>query len=102
MAQGEQGTKGMAERADAPGDPDDDGEEDACETGTPSVETGLLGGRMRLTQPAGGYRVAIDPLFLAASCPARPRDRVLDVGCGVGAAALALALRVPGVDVEGI
>lgn len=65
-------------------------------------ETLLLGGRLRLAQPAGGYRVATDPLFLAAACPARPNERVLDVGCGAGAAALALALRVPGVDVEGV
>jgi tRNA1(Val) A37 N6-methylase TrmN6 len=62
----------------------------------------LLGGRLRLRQPTSGYRVAIDPVFLAAAVPAGPRDAVLDVGCGVGAAALCLAARVPGCRVTGI
>ena len=59
------------------------------------TEDRLLGGRVRLRQPAGGYRVAIDPIFLAASVPAEPHQLVLDVGCGAGAAMLCLAARVP-------
>src|SRR5579871_6794500 len=43
----------------------------------------LLGGRVRLRQPAEGYRVAIDPVFLAAAVPAEPHQLVLDLGCGV-------------------
>ena len=31
------------------------------------TEDRLLGGRIRLKQPAAGYRVAIDPVFLAAA-----------------------------------
>jgi tRNA1(Val) A37 N6-methylase TrmN6 len=62
----------------------------------------LLGGRLRLRQPTSGYRVAIDPIFLAAAVPAGPRDAILDVGCGVGAAALCLAARVPGCRVTGV
>jgi tRNA1(Val) A37 N6-methylase TrmN6 len=62
----------------------------------------LLGGRVQLTQPQEGYRVAIDPVFLAASVPAGPGDMVLDVGAGVGAAALCLAWREPGCQVRGI
>ncbi|MGE5202739.1 MAG: tRNA1(Val) (adenine(37)-N6)-methyltransferase [Acidobacteriota bacterium] len=62
----------------------------------------LLGGRVKLRQPLGGYRVAIDPVFLAAAVPAVPGDRALDVGCGVGAAALCLALRVGECRVTGI
>lgn len=65
-------------------------------------EDRMLGGKLRLYQPRLGYRVATDPFFLAAACPARRGERVLDVGCGVGAAALSLALRIPGVDVEGV
>ncbi len=65
-------------------------------------EDGVLGGRLRLRQPTSGYRVAIDPVFLAAAVPAGPRDTVLDIGCGVGAAALCLAARVPGCRVTGI
>jgi tRNA1(Val) A37 N6-methylase TrmN6 len=60
-----------------------------------STEDLLLGGRIRLKQPAVGYRVAIDPLFLAAAVPAEPHQLVLDVGCGAGAAMLCLAARVP-------
>ncbi len=61
----------------------------------PVTEDSLLGGRVKLRQPASGYRAAIDPIFLAAAIPAGAQDYVLDMGCGVGAAALCLAARVP-------
>lgn len=62
----------------------------------------LLGGRVQLEQPLRGYRVAIDPVLLAAACPAAAGDLVLDAGCGTGAAALCLAARVPGVRLVGL
>jgi len=62
----------------------------------------LLDGRVILKQPATGYRVAIDPVFLAAAVPARPGEHVLDAGSGVGAAALCLAARVDGITVDGL
>ena len=62
----------------------------------------LLGGRVRLAQPAGGYRVAIDPVILAAAVAARPGQSVLDAGTGVGAAALCLLCRVPEAVATGI
>ena len=62
----------------------------------------LLGGRVALHQPAAGYRVAIDPVLLAAAVPASDGERALDVGCGVGAGALCLASRVTGLHVTGI
>ena len=65
-------------------------------------EDKLLGGRVRLRQPVAGYRVAIDPVFLAAAVPAVPGDRALDVGCGTGAAAICLAVRVPECRVAGV
>jgi tRNA1(Val) A37 N6-methylase TrmN6 len=65
-------------------------------------EDALLGGRVRLRQPRSGYRAAIDPVLLAAAVPATADDTVLDVGCGVGAASLCLAARVPGCRVVGI
>ena len=55
---------------------------------------GILNQRVRLKQPKRGFRVAIDTVFLAASVPAVPQDNVLDLGCGVGGAMLALATRV--------
>jgi tRNA1(Val) A37 N6-methylase TrmN6 len=51
---------------------------------------------VRLLQPTRGYRVAIDPVFLAASVAAMAGETILDVGGGVGAASLCLAARVPG------
>ncbi|HEX5077639.1 MAG TPA: methyltransferase domain-containing protein [Geminicoccaceae bacterium] len=62
----------------------------------------LLGGRVSLSQPAQGYRVAMDPVLLAAAVPAIAGERVLDAGAGTGAAALCLAVRVPGCKVVGI
>jgi tRNA1(Val) A37 N6-methylase TrmN6 len=62
----------------------------------------LLGGRVLLSQPARGYRVAIDPVLLAAAVPARAGERILDAGAGTGAAALCLAVRVPDCQVVGI
>ena len=70
-------------------------------TGAMSDDT-LMGGRVRLRQPRGGYRVAIDPVLLAACVPARAGELVLDAGAGTGAAALCLAARVAGVDVVGL
>jgi tRNA1(Val) A37 N6-methylase TrmN6 len=55
-----------------------------------------------LLQPRRGYRVAIDAVLLAAAIDARPGDRVLDLGAGVGAVGLCLAARVPGCSIVGI
>lgn len=71
------------------------------EPGTLSDDT-LLGGRVRLRQPQHGYRVAIDPVLLAAAVPARAGQHALDLGCGTGAAALCLASRVQGCSVTGL
>jgi tRNA1(Val) A37 N6-methylase TrmN6 len=62
----------------------------------------LLGGKVRLRQPERGYRVAIDPVLLAASVAAEAAETVLDIGCGSGAAALCLATRIAGLRVTGI
>ena len=62
----------------------------------------FLGGRLRLWQPVRGYRAGGDPVLLAASVPAQAGQAVLDVGCGVGTAALCLSARVPGVAVTGL
>lgn len=59
----------------------------------------LLGGRVKITQPKGGYRVAVDPVLLAAAVPARGGDRVADLGAGTGGVALCLAARVEGCTV---
>jgi tRNA1(Val) A37 N6-methylase TrmN6 len=60
-----------------------------------TTEDALLDGRIRIRQPARGYRVNVDTLLLAASLPeAGVRGagaRVAEPGCGVGAAMLAAA-----------
>ena len=65
-------------------------------------EDTLLGGRVRLRQPVDGYRVAIDPVLMAASVPAGPGERILEIGVGTGAAALCLASRVEGCLIIGL
>src|SRR5215470_2690139 len=63
------------------------------------TEDAVLGGKLRLKQPSAGHRVGHDAILLAAACPARAGERVVDLGAGVGAAGLALALRVEGIEV---
>ena len=62
----------------------------------------FLGGRLRITQPARGYRAGADAVMLAAACPASPGETVLELGCGAGVASLCLARRVPGLTLTGL
>ena len=62
----------------------------------------FLGGRVVLWQPARGYRAGVDPVLLAASVKAVAGQRVLDLGCGAGAAALCLGARVAGLGLHGL
>ncbi len=66
------------------------------------TEDSLLDGRVRLRQPADGYRAAIDPVLLAAATPACADDLVADLGCGVASAGLCLLRRVSQVRVFGL
>ena len=59
-------------------------------------------GASRLRQPRRGYRVAIDPILLAAAVPAVQGQQILELGSGVGAAALCLARRVPDARIVGL
>lgn len=62
----------------------------------------FLGGRLKIRQPSKGYRAGIDPVFLAASIPARCGQTALELGCGTGVAALCLAARVPEISITGV
>ncbi len=66
------------------------------------TEGTLLGGRVAYAQPATGYRTGIEPVLLAASVPARRGERVVEAGTGAGAGLLALAARVPELELTGI
>ena len=59
----------------------------------------VLGGRLLLRQPLKGHRVGHDAILLAAATGGRAGEYVAEFGAGVGAAGLALAQRVPGLDV---
>ena len=62
----------------------------------------FLGGRISVIQPRSGHRSGSDAVWLQAAVPARPRDRVLDVGAGVGVAGLALLARSPKLELTAI
>ncbi len=63
------------------------------------TDDAVLGGRLRLKQKKRGHRVGHDAILLAAATAVRAGDRAVDFGSGVGAAGLALAMRVPDVEV---
>ena len=62
------------------------------------TEDAFLGGRLRLRQPKSGHRAGHDAMLLAAATSARSGDRVVDFGAGIGAAGLAVAKRVAGIE----
>lgn len=67
-----------------------------------NVEIYVLDKQVRLLQPADGFRTSLDSVMLAAACPAQGRQRVLDMGCGVGGAAFCVLHRVPDCHVTGV
>ncbi|MCU9848578.1 methyltransferase [Defluviimonas sp. WL0024] len=66
------------------------------------TDDGFLNGRLRIAQPKGGYRAAMDPVLLAAAVPAKPGESVLELGCGAGVASLCLGARVAGLRLTGL
>lgn len=62
----------------------------------------VLDKRVALAQHSGGFQTSIDAVLLAAACPAKNGEAVLDLGCGVGSASLCLLKRVDGVHLHGI
>jgi tRNA1(Val) A37 N6-methylase TrmN6 len=63
--------------------------------GTAPPARGFLGGRLYLRQAPGGHRAGTDAVLLAAAAPREASGLALDVGAGVGAVGLALALFSP-------
>ena len=54
----------------------------------------FLGGKITLAQPAKGYRVTSDSVYLAATVSLKSGERVLDVGAGSGAILSCVAARL--------
>jgi tRNA1(Val) A37 N6-methylase TrmN6 len=69
---------------------------------TSPTEDRLLDGRLALRQPARGDRAGLDAALLAAACDAGDGARVVEAGCGAGAALLAAAVRRPGARFTGV
>lgn len=61
-------------------------------TARESPET-FLGGRVIARQPANGYRAAVDTVLLGASIFAGKGEKLIELGCGSGAALLIAAHR---------
>jgi tRNA1(Val) A37 N6-methylase TrmN6 len=64
-----------------------------------TTDDAVLGGRLRLVQQRRGHRIGHDAILLAAATGAHTGDHIVDLGAGVGAAGLALAIRVPDASV---
>lgn len=69
---------------------------------TDETDDAFLGGRLRVLQPARGYRAGTDAVMLAAAVPAVAGDTVLELGCGTGVVLVCLAARVAGLDLTGV
>ncbi|MFT3727310.1 MAG: methyltransferase [Terricaulis sp.] len=66
------------------------------------TDDALLNGRIRVRQPARGYRVNADTLLLASAVEAEPGMRLMEAGCGVAAALLAVAVRSENTKLVGV
>lgn len=62
----------------------------------------LFEGRLKVLQPAKGYRFSVDALLLASFFRERPGESILEIGPGSGIIGLILALRTDNVQLTGI
>ena len=72
------------------------------DTAPDTTTDALLGGRLNLRQPRKGYRAGLDAALLGAAVEAHASERVLEAGCGPGAALLQAAVRGPGARFTGV
>ncbi|MCI5060604.1 MAG: methyltransferase [Alphaproteobacteria bacterium] len=62
----------------------------------------LLNKRVKLHYVPNGFKPGLDTVMLAASCPVKAGEHVLDMGCGVGSAGFCVLARVKGVHLMGV
>lgn len=55
-----------------------------------------------IEQPESGYRSSLDPVLLSRFASVKGREKVLDLGCGVGVILLRLACQAPGAEFTGV
>jgi len=68
----------------------------------PLTEDRILGGQLKLTQTADGYRAGLDAILLAAAVRLAPGARAAEFGCGPGAALLSVAHAHKGAWLTGV
>jgi tRNA1(Val) A37 N6-methylase TrmN6 len=66
------------------------------------TEDAFLDGRLRLRQRRRGYRAGADAVLLAAALDASPGERLIEAGCGAGAALLAAAMMLENTYFQGV
>ena len=69
---------------------------------TATQEIYVLNKRVKLIHTEKGFKTSIDSVLLAAACPARAGDHILDMGSGVGGAGLCVLTRVEGIKLTGV
>lgn len=67
-----------------------------------TTQDGFLGGRVNLLQPKNGFRSSMDAVFLAAAIPAQKTQKILELGCGVGAVLMCLGARISNLKLNGV
>lgn len=63
------------------------------------TQDSLFNGRIRIDQPASGYRFSADAVILANIASSRQASRVCDIGTGCGIVPLVMAYRNPSISV---
>jgi tRNA1(Val) A37 N6-methylase TrmN6 len=65
----------------------------------PADTTGFLGGRLALRQPRDGHRAGTDAALVVAAARPYAKGRIADLGAGVGAIGVSLAVLDPALEV---
>ena len=67
-----------------------------------TVTSDILGNRLQLAHLKDGFQTSIDSVLVAAACPIKSGQSLLDLGCGIGSAGLCVAERVQNIQLTGI
>ncbi len=62
----------------------------------------VLNKSLALHQITGGFKTSMDSVMLAAACPAKKGQSILDLGCGVGSAGFCVLKRIPETKLHGV